>query len=82
MTRSFTLSPCLTLNLSTNIGYLFEQGVATAWTSKVSLDWGFAEHAKLSPFIMGSVAMTDSKYTAYVDSKDQLVGGCMLNVTF
>jgi len=81
LTRSFTLSPCLTLNLQSNIGYLLEKNVATAWTSKVSLDWGFAEHAKLSPFIMASVALTDCD-TAYSDSKNQLVGGCMLNVTF
>ena len=82
LTHSFTLSPCLALNLESNIGYLMEKGVATAWTNKVTLDWGFAEHAKLSPFIAASIALTDSKFTSYIDSKDELVGGCMLSVTF
>jgi len=82
LTHSFTLSPCLTLNLESNIGYLVEKGVATAWTNKASLDWGFAEHAKLSPFVAASIALTDSASTAYYNSKNELVGGCMLSVTF
>jgi len=82
LTHSFTLSPCLTLNLESNIGYLVEKGVATAWTNKASLDWGFAEHAKLSPFVAASIALTDSNYTSYFNSKDELVGGCKLSVTF
>ena len=82
LTRSFELSPCLALNLESNIGYLVEAGVPTAWTNKVSLDWGFAEHAKLSPFVALAISMTDSDYTSYRDSGNELVGGCMLSVTF
>ena len=82
LTRSFELSPCLNLNLESNIGYLVEHGVATAWTNKVSLDWGFAEHAKLSPFVALSISCTDDIFTPYFDSGNELVGGCMLSVTF
>ena len=82
LTRSFTLSPCLDLNLETNIGYLVEHGVATAWTNKVSLDWGFAEHAKLSPYVALSIALTDDKFTSYFNSDNELVAGCKVSVTF
>jgi hypothetical protein len=82
LSHSFELSPCWSLNLGTNVGYLFEQGVATAWTTKVSVDWGFAEHAKLSPFVAASIALTDDADTAYYNSGNELVGGCMLSVTF
>ena len=80
--RSFELSPCLALNVGTNIGYLVEQGQATAWTTKVALDWGFAEHAKLSPFVAVSVALSDDVDTAYVGSSNELIAGSMLSVSF
>jgi len=80
--RAFELNPCLTLNLSTNVGYLVEGGDFTAWTSKVSLDWGFAEHAKLSPFVAVSVALGESDGSAWQNTDNELVGGSMLSVSF
>jgi hypothetical protein len=82
LSRSFELSPCLALNVGTNIGYLVEQGQATAWTTKVALDWGFAEHAKLSPFVAVSVALSDDNDTAYLGSGNEFVAGSMLSVSF
>lgn len=82
LTRAFELNQCLTLNVGTNIGYLVEQGQATAWTTKVSLDWGFAEHAKLSPFVAASFALSDDVDTAYYHSSDEIVAGSMLSVGF
>jgi len=82
LSHSFELSPCLSLGLGTNVGYQIEKGQFTAWTSKVSLDWGFAEHAKLSPFVALSVPMSDDNDTAYYGSGNELVGGTMLSVTF
>ena len=82
LTRSFEIYSCLALNVGTNIGYLVEQGQATAWTTKVALDWGFAEHAKLSPFVAVSVALSDDNDTAYDGSGNELVGGAMLSVGF
>jgi hypothetical protein len=82
LSRSFELTSCLSLNLESNIGYLVEHGVATAWTNKVSLDWGFVEHAKLSPFVALAISCTNDEYTSYWNSGNELVGGCMLSVTF
>ena len=82
LSRSFELSPCLALNTSTNVGYLIETGDFTAWTSKVSLDWGFAEHAKLSPFVALSVALSDEDDTAYHGSGNEFSAGSMLSVSF
>ncbi len=82
LSRSFELNQCVSLNLSTNVGYLIEESDFTAWTSKASLDWGFAEHAKLSPFVQYSVALSDEEFTRYNSSENEFIGGCMLSVSF
>jgi hypothetical protein len=82
LSRSFELSPCLALNVGTNVGYLVDEGQATAWTTKLALDWGFAEHAKLSPFVAVSVALSDDNDTAYLGSGNEFVAGSMLSVSF
>ena len=82
LNRSFELSPCWNLNLSTNVGYLIEGGEWTSWTSKMSLDWGFAEHAKLSPFVALAIGLGESSDTIWYSTTNQLVGGCMLSVNF
>lgn len=81
--RSFELSPCLTLNLATNLGYQVEEGQCTAWTTKVGLDWAFAETAKLSPFVALAVALSDDNDSTYTPgSENELVAGSMLSVSF
>jgi hypothetical protein len=80
--RSFELSPCLALNVGTNIGYLVEQSDFTAWTTKVGVDWAFAERAKLSPFVALSIALSDEVNTAYNGSSNELIAGSMLSVSF
>jgi uncharacterized protein (TIGR02001 family) len=82
LSRGFEISACLNLNVASNIGYLVEQGQATAWTTKVSLDYGFAEHAKLSPFVAYSVALSDDVDTRYNGSENEFVAGSMLSVSF
>ena len=82
LSHSFELSPCLALNVGTNVGYLTEDDRFTAWTTKVALDWGFAEHAKLSPFIAASLAMGEANRTLWYTTSNQLVGGAMLSVNF
>ena len=73
--RSFELSPCLNLNAATNVGYYGEAGELTSWTTKASLDYGFAEHAKLSPFVAYSSAIADAL-------EDEFSAGGMLSVSF
>ena len=81
--RSFELSPCLSLNVGTNVGYLMEEGAFTAWTTKVALDWGFAEHAKLSPFVALGISLGQQSDTIWwVNTKNELIGGGMLSVNF
>jgi len=82
LAKSFELSQCLNLNVGTNVGYLVEQGDFTAWTTKVSLDYGFAEHAKLSPFAAVSFALSDEDNTAYEGSGNEFTAGAMLSVSF
>ena len=80
--HSWELSPCLALNYNTNLGYLVEEGEFTAWTNKVSLDWGFAENAKVSPFAAFSLSLSDINGTAYQGAKNEFVAGSMLSVSF
>ena len=83
LSRGFELNQCLTLNLSTNYGFMFEETQDTAWTTKAALDWGFAENAKLSPFVALSVALSDNNHGEYYgDTKNELIGGCMLSTSF
>ncbi len=82
LSRSFVLSPCLNLVVGSNVGYLIEKGQCSAWTNKVALEWGVAEHAKLSPFVALSIPLSDDHDTAYYQSGNEVVGGAMLSVTF
>lgn len=80
--RSFELNSCMDLNVATNVGFQLEQGQGTAWTTRVSLDYKFAERAKLSPFVALSVALSDDVDTLYAGSGEELVAGSMLSVSF
>ncbi|MCX8496551.1 MAG: hypothetical protein ORN51_10255 [Akkermansiaceae bacterium] len=82
LTRGIELSPCLNLNLAANLGYLADKGQATALTLKASLDYGFAEHAKLSPFIAQSFSLSDDRDTVYFGSENETVVGSMISVGF
>ena len=81
--RSFELNQCLTLNLNTNVGYFGDEGSFSAWTSRVSLDWGFAGTAKLSPFMAVSLDISESDATGvYVPDGNEFVGGAMISASF
>jgi hypothetical protein len=82
LSRGFELNQCLTLNLGTNIGYMWEDDQDTSWTTKASLDWGFAENAKLSPFVALAVQLTDDDSNYTEGFGNELVGGCMLSTSF
>lgn len=82
LSRGFELNQCLTLNLGTNIGYMWEDDQDTSWTTKASLDWGFAESAKLSPFVAVAVQLTDDNDNYTRGFGNELVGGCMLSTSF
>jgi uncharacterized protein (TIGR02001 family) len=83
LSRSWELNQCLTLNVGTNVGYLIEGGDFTAWTTKASLDWGFVDRAKLSPFVALSIALGESSATDFWgQTNNEFVAGSMLSVSF
>jgi hypothetical protein len=82
LSRSFELNQCLTLNVGTNVGFLVEGGEFTSWTTKTSLDWGFTETAKLSPFVAVSIALGEEANTAWASTDNEFVAGSMLSVSF
>ena len=82
LSRAFELNQCLTLNVGANLGYLIEGGDFTAVNTKVSLDWGFAEHAKLSPFAAYSIALGESTGSLWNSTENEFVAGSMLSVGF
>lgn len=82
VSKNFEFNSCLNLEVSSNVGYLVEQGKGTAVTTKAQLNWGFAEHVKVSPFVSLSIALSDDIDTAYYRSGNELVGGTMLTVSF
>lgn len=81
LAKSFELSTCLALNLSSNVSYLFEQAEFGAWTSKAALDWSFTETAKLSPFVALVVGIDDNNVNTS-DNDNELVAGMMLSLSF
>ena len=77
--HKWELSPCVALNYATNFGYMMEEGEFTSWTNKISLDWGFSENAKVSPFLAFSIGLgNEDNY----DYGNELLGGSMLSVSF
>jgi hypothetical protein len=82
LSRSFELSPCLNLNLSTNLAVFMESFECGSWTTKASLDWGFVENAKLSPFIALAIALGEEPRTAWDSLDNEFVAGSMLSVSF
>ncbi len=82
LSRSWELSPCVALNATSTLGFLTEGVEWVHWTNKVSLDWGFAEHAKLSPFVALSIALGDEASTVWAQTDNEFVAGSMLSVGF
>ncbi len=79
LSRSFELNSCLTLNVGSNVGFLVAPNDFTSWTTKVSLDYGFVESAKLSPFVAYSLALDNDNSSTF---DNEWVGGAMLSVSF
>ena len=82
LSKSFELNKSFSLTVDSNLGFMLEQGQATAWTTKLTLDWSFAEHAKLSPFIAVSFPLSDGADTPCFHANNECVGGAMLSYTF
>ena len=82
LSKSYELNSCLGLNVGTNVGYLAEGGDFTAWTTKVALDWGFAENAKLSPFVALAVSLGEEVNSQWESTDNEIIAGTALSVSF
>ncbi|MBK1883308.1 hypothetical protein JIN85_12850 [Luteolibacter pohnpeiensis] len=82
LSKGFDLTSCLTLNVSSALGYYVEPNDFAHVTTKVALDYKFAESATISPFIAASISLSDKDYTLNSGAKNQLVGGMMVSVDF
>ena len=81
--KGFELSPCLTLNTGAALGYLAEQGQLAHLTAKVSLDYAYSETATISPFVAHSWSLNnDNDNASYANTRNELVAGTMLSVSF
>ncbi len=80
--KGYELSPCLTLNTSAALGYLFEQADFVHLTAKVALDYAYSETATISPFVSHSWGLTDNAGTTHTGNENELVAGSMLSVSF
>jgi len=78
--KSFELSPCLTLNTGAALGYLFEQGELSHISAKVALDYAYSETATITPFVAHSWCL--NKNPVYASESNELVAGTMLSVSF
>jgi hypothetical protein len=83
LSESWELNPCVNFNLATTLGMHLEDFMAVPhWTTKASLDWGFTENAKLSPFVAVSIALDEDARTAWADTENEYVIGTMLSASF
>lgn len=78
--KGYELSPCVTLQTSTALGYLWEQGEFVHLTTKVAVDYAFTETATVSPFIAYTWALADEGVNR--TQENEFVGGTMLTVSF
>ncbi len=80
--HAWELNSCLTLSYNSVLGYMVEEGDFTAWKNQLTLDWGFAEHAKVSPFVAYSLSLSDTNGTITQGANNEWVAGSMLSVSF
>jgi uncharacterized protein (TIGR02001 family) len=79
--KSFELTNCLSLGVSTALGYAVEQGEICNWMTTATLDWAFAENATLSPYVM--LVFDGQEAELYETQNEQeFVGGVNLTVNF
>lgn len=80
--KGFELNECLTLNVGSALGYYVEHSDFAHLTTTVSLDWAYSDTVTVSPFVAGSLSLSDSPRTLNFGAKDQFVGGVKLAVGF
>ncbi len=89
LSKGIELNECLTLNVNGALGYYVEHGKLAHFTTTVSLDWAYSDTVTLSPFVSGSLSLSDKTaggraltLNGKADAKDQFVGGVKFAVGF
>ncbi len=80
--KSFEISPCLTLKTGAALGYLVEEGQLSHLSAKVALDYAYSETATISPFVAASWSLNNNDSSTHTDTGNEFIGGTMLSVTF
>jgi hypothetical protein len=80
--KGFELSPCLTLNTSAALGYLWEATEFSHVSAKVALDYAFTETATVTPFVAASWGLTNEAGSTHANAEEEFVAGTMLSVSF
>ena len=79
-TNSTELNHCLSLESGVAAGYQVEKGKFAHITAQVGLAYAFTENATFTPFVAHSWSLSENGI--YAGTKNQLVGGAMVSVSF
>ena len=82
LSKSYELTSCLSLSTSVAVGYFMEPKEWGHATGRVSLDYQFTENATISPYVLAGFSLGDDQNAANVGTKNQLVGGVLVSVSF
>ena len=80
LTNSTELNSCLSLESGVAVGYQVEKGKFAHITAQVGLEYSFTENASITPFVAHSWSLSENGI--YAGTKNQLVGGAMVSVSF
>lgn len=92
--KSFEFTPCISLDLGTKFGYLFEEGEFSHWTTSAQLNFKVKENFTISPYVAFSVELDGLEdYGSFnvpggalsglsASEEDNLVAGVKASVSF
>ena len=95
--KTIEFTPCISLDLGTKLGYLFEEGEFSHWTTSAQLNFKVKQNFTISPYVAVSVEMDGLEdYGSFnvpagaiglangltSDEGDQLVAGVKASVSF
>jgi len=91
--KSFEFTPCISLDLGTKLGYLFEEGEFSHWTTSAQVNFKVKQNLTISPYVAVSVELDGLEdygsfntpagaFGAAPSEGDQFVAGVKASVSF
>ncbi len=80
LSNSTELNHCLSLESGVDVGYQVEKGKFAHITAQVGLEYAFTDNASVTPFVAHSWSLSENGI--YAGTRNQLVGGAMVSVSF